>query len=45
MIFFLAFEYVVDGDEHLAGYGGDGFLVSASSRNAEIGWSQSWVEA
>ena len=29
MVFLLAFEYVVDGDEHLAGDGGDGFLVSA----------------
>jgi NAD kinase len=42
---FLAFEYVVDGDEHLAGYGGDGFLVSTPSGDAEIEWSQFRVEA
>jgi NAD kinase len=34
VVFFLAFEYVVDGDEHLASYCGDGFLVSTPSGDA-----------
>jgi hypothetical protein len=45
VVFFLAFEYVVDGDEHLAGYGGDGFLMSASSGDTEVERSEFRVEA
>ena len=45
MVFLAAFEYVIDGDEHLAGYCGDGFLMSTSSGNAEIEWFQFGVEA
>lgn len=45
MVFLAAFEDVIDGDEHLAGYGGDRLLMSTSSGNAEIEWFQSGVEA
>lgn len=41
----LSFEYVVDGDEHLAGDGGDGFLVFTSGGDTDVERSEFRVEA